>query len=159
MGSDLRFRSVDLTHALSNPTYEFKRLLEHLGSDRQTWVRDRSDSAIAPLSSAPTSPRIHRDVATQIVAAYEAGASTTQLRAEFGLSQGGIVGVLQRHRVTTRFQGLTELETTEARELYESGLPLAKVGDKLDRAPSTVRKALVRAGVVMRPRGGRYRID
>jgi hypothetical protein len=68
------------------------------------------------------------------------------------LSQGTVVKLLQQHGVETRFQGLTESETDAARELYESGLSLAKVGEKPDHAPSSVRKALLRVGVVMRPR-------
>lgn len=149
----LRHPRVDLTHGLSNPTHEFMRLFEYLGSNRGTWIQDQSDGDTTSLSSVPRSPRIHREVAARIVAAYEAGATTTELRHEFGLSQGGVVGVLKRHKVTTRFQGLSESEATEARDLYESGLSLTKVGEKLDRAPNTVRKALLRAGVRMRARG------
>jgi predicted transcriptional regulator len=89
-----------------------------------------------------------------MVEAYEAGATTTQLRQQFSVSQDTVVRLLRRHGVVTRHKGLSDSDLQQARELYESGLPVAKVGEKLGRAPSTVRRALVQAGVEMRPRGG-----
>jgi len=53
-----------------------------------------------------------------------------------------------------RRQPLTDQELAEARQLYESGLSLVAVGDRIGRHHTTVHLSLRRAGVPMRPRRG-----
>lgn len=62
---------------------------------------------------------------------------------------------LQRAGVTpARYAGFQEDEMATARELYESGLSLAAVGERLGADASTIRRYLAEAGVPIRPRRG-----
>lgn len=145
----------DLVGRYSNNSQQGEILARVLFQARKSVQRD-NQSPRGHSASHKILQRLDAEVITRLIQSYEAGRSTTQLRSEFGLSQGSVVKLLQQHGVETRFHGLTDAETEAARELYESGLALAKVGEKLDRAPSSVRKALIRVGVVMRPKGGSY---
>lgn len=94
----------------------------------------------------------------QLVAEYEAGTPTTKLTEQFGLSKGAVLKLLHEAGASMRQQALSERELAEARLLYESGLSLVAVGERVSRHHTTVHLALRRAGVAMRPRkGGRKR--
>lgn len=51
-------------------------------------------------------------------------------------------------------RGIVDRRIDEARSLYEAGRSLAQIGKQYGVYPSTVRDALRRAGVPMRPRPG-----
>ncbi len=102
--------------------------------------------------------RLAPDVIAQLVAEYEAGTLSTQLMRDFGLSKGAVLKLLHEAGASMRRQSLSEQELAEARRLYESGLSLAAVSERIGRHHTTVHLALRRAGVKMRPaHGGRRR--
>ena len=79
--------------------------------------------------------------------------STTQLRQRYELSQGSVIKILREHGVEMRGQGLADRDAPTAAELYRSGATLAQPGERFGVSPNAVRRALVSAGVAMRPRG------
>lgn len=104
-------------------------------------------------------PKIHKleqrlppEVGEQVAAAYQAGASTTDLRRQFGLSQSSILKLLAEHGVASRHQGLTEDEALTVVALYQEGQTIMQLAEKFSVAFKTVRRALVEQGVVIRPR-------
>jgi transposase len=92
--------------------------------------------------------------------AYLAGASTNDLSVEHGIHRNTIYGILKRGGVTFRQRGMDEKSAALARELYESGLSLVQVAERLSWSANTVHRELNRLGVAMRdPRGGRRKAD
>jgi Helix-turn-helix domain len=98
--------------------------------------------------------RLQPDVISELLAEYEAGMPTTQLAALFDLSKGAVLTLLHEAGVSMRRQPLTDKELADARQLYESGLSLVAVGERIGRHHTTVHLSLRRAGVVMRARQG-----
>ncbi len=62
--------------------------------------------------------------------------------------------LLRAHGVELRWQGLDEADKVVAIELYRDGATLAQLGSQFGVSPNVVRRVLLAAGVVMRPRGG-----
>jgi hypothetical protein len=94
---------------------------------------------------------------TQLVADYEAGAPSTQLAKNYGISKTAVLGLLRSVGVTIRHQPLTGDQVAEVIRLYQSGWPMARIADKLGRDDSLVHLTLHRAGVPTRDPHGRER--
>ncbi len=110
-----------------------------------------------PSPAYKLSQRLDLKTIEQIVAGYQAGSPTAQLAKTYRLSKGSILRVLHEHDVRMRQQRLSQTDLGMAIRLYDSGLSLAAVGQRLDRDHSTVYRALQRAGVTMRDTHGRVR--
>jgi hypothetical protein len=98
--------------------------------------------------------RLEPVVVAKLIAEYEAGTSTTQLAALFELSKGAVLTLLHEAGVPMRRRPLTDQELADARQLYESGLSLVAVGERIGRHHTTVHLSLRRAGVVRRASQG-----
>jgi hypothetical protein len=102
--------------------------------------------------------RLSAETIAQLVQAYGDGASTTELRRRYELSQGSVIRILHDHDVEMRGQGLADEDVPTAAELYRDGATLAQLGGQFGVSPNAIRRALFSAGVLMRPRGGRKRL-
>lgn len=98
--------------------------------------------------------RLSAETIAELVQAYRDGASTTELRQRYHLSQGSVIRILHRHGVQMRNQGLAANDIATAADLYRDGATLAQLGGRFGVSPNAVRRALVAACVVMRSRGG-----
>ncbi|RFS84419.1 hypothetical protein D0T12_18440 [Actinomadura spongiicola] len=94
--------------------------------------------------------QLKAEQATELVQAYEAGATLHQLAARFGIHRATVSNILNRHRVKTRWRRLTEEDIDEAACLYEEGLSLARVAEQLGVSADGVRYQLRKRGVKMR---------
>lgn len=88
-----------------------------------------------------------------VVERYEAGESQVALAKAFRVHRDTINRCLEAVEVDRRRPGLNEDQLARAAELYDKGLSLADVGVRIGKASSSVRSALLRAGVPLR---GRY---
>lgn len=88
---------------------------------------------------------------------YEAGATTPSLCETYGLSKTGILCILRDEGVKLRRRPLTSDQVQVARSLYENGHPIAAIATRLDTSYNNVRQRLIKEGVKLRARGGRYR--
>jgi hypothetical protein len=136
----------------SKPVYQgrrLRRMVELAEKSANVQVRTRD-----PL---PQMQRIDRRLSAKTIAelvrAYCDGASTTQLRERYELSQGGVIRILHGRGVEMRNQGLADGDVATAAELYRGGATLAQLGAQFGVSPNAVRRAVVSAGVTMRPRG------
>ncbi|MBF6177715.1 helix-turn-helix domain-containing protein [Nocardia otitidiscaviarum] len=82
---------------------------------------------------------------------------TTKLVLEYRIGKGTVLKLLRDAGVAIRNQGLSDEQVGDATRLYESGLSLARIGERFGVDASTVHKALVRRGVPMRDTHGRER--
>jgi transposase-like protein len=144
---------VDLTRQLSNPRVPLRRLADlDLRTDASpTGQPDRTGSG---------SPRaIHRRLQPQeladLAAAYEAGATTHELAARFGIHRNTVSAHLERADVTTRTRrGLSPDDVDEAARLYHEGWSGARLAKKFGVSDHTIRATLRNVGVRIRPRRG-----
>jgi hypothetical protein len=138
----------------SNPVYQGSRIRNTV-----ELVEKLAKKQVKQVSPLPQVRRVDRrlsgDTIAELVQAYRTGATTTQLRERFELSQGSVIRILHSHGVAMRNQGLAESDLATAAELYRGGATLAQLGEQFGVSPNAVRRALVAACVVMRPRGGR----
>ena len=74
--------------------------------------------------------RLSPDTIAELVQAYRDGASTTELRRHYELSQGSVIKLLHEHSVAMRNQGPVGGDVATATQLYQSGATLAQLGER-----------------------------
>lgn len=89
-----------------------------------------------------------------VIERYEAGETSTALAEAFGVAKSTILGILRANSVVVRRQPLTQEQVNEAARLYESGLSLSQVSERLEVNQETMRVAILDAGVTLRPPTG-----
>lgn len=82
--------------------------------------------------------------------AYQGGAQVKDLAERFGVHRVTITTLLRRQGVTLRKPGLTTDQIAAACRLYRSGWSVSRLGAKLGVDGTTVWRALITAGVIMR---------
>ncbi len=87
---------------------------------------------------------------SELVSAYEAGATVYQLAEQFRINRRTVSKTLKRQGVETRWQRLTEADVDEAEYLYAQGWSLARIGERLSVSDGTVHYRLKKRGVQMR---------
>jgi hypothetical protein len=109
----------------------------------------------APRRSRQAQHRLPEADVTELVAGYLAGSTADELADRFRAHRNTVLGILERRGVPRRYQRLSTEQLDLACALYRSGLSLTKVGKRLGRPAETVRQALMRAAIEIRPRNGR----
>lgn len=104
-----------------------------------------------------TQPRLSEEKACEIVTAYEAGKTVYELATSYNCHRVTISAVLKRKGVAIRLTSPTSEQIHEMVHFYQSGLSLAKVGERFGFNPSTVLTHLREAGVATRDAHGRAR--
>ncbi len=137
------------------------RHLEERCAKLQVRAQKLADQPLRPLTPLPRDdgvlPRLGPDGIAQLVAEYEAGATTNELVEQFKISKGAVVRLLHEHGVAMRRQSPTDEQAAEAVRLYGTGLSLAAVGSTLGFDAHTIRRVLLQAEVRMRDSHGRER--
>ena len=122
-------------------------------------IRPSDDHAEGPREekgrlSNPPQPRLSPTDIGDLVEAYRAGATISQLAGDYGIHRSTVAGHLDRQRVP-RHNEQTAWDDeilSEAAELYAAGLSLANVADQFGVDAQTVANRFRRAGVPVRPR-------
>ncbi|WP_280235192.1 hypothetical protein [Nocardia cyriacigeorgica] len=121
-----------------------------------------------PDTTAPAPPPVERpkqqrarqldaDRVAELIAGYKAGATMYELAARFGTERRTVSNILHRHAVPMRRRGLTPDQVDTAIHLYKLGWSLARIGDHLGVAHTTVLTKLRERGVQTRNTHGRHR--
>lgn len=113
------------------------------------WAADPATVA-RPRSRPQVQRHLSADEQGEVVKSYQAGKTINAVAREFRLHRTTVTSILDRHGVPVRSHYMTEKHLDEARMLYESGLSLARIGDRLSFDAQTVRTHLFRAGVQIR---------
>ena len=85
---------------------------------------------------------------------YAGGLDAKTIGAVLGLHRTTVTQYLREAGVPLRRRGLTDTQLAEAIRLYSEGWSGARLGERYDCNPETVRQTLKRAGVTLRPRHG-----
>lgn len=157
---------------LSNPPEQIETLVGGgvLDADRDRNGRSRPSRVVSRASESASSEekgrlsnprrlRVQRGLGSgkidRLVAGYDAGQSLQDLAQIFGVHRRTVAAHLGKRGVPRRAQHrkLTEAEVIEAYHCYRAGASLAELGRLFDAHAKTMRRALVRAGATIRPRG------
>jgi len=92
-----------------------------------------------------------------LLGGYERGAPINELADQFAIHRSTVLDHLNRSFARRRYPVLDDKGVEVAKRLYGSGLSLRDVGTALEVHASTVRSALLNAGVQMRDRHRRSR--
>ena len=98
--------------------------------------------------------RLNDEARAQVVARYSAGDTTTALAKDYDVAKSTIIGILRANNVVVRRQPMTADQVSQAARLYESGLSLSQVAEALRVNQETMRVAIMKAGVEIRPATG-----
>lgn len=82
--------------------------------------------------------RLRAEQAEGMVRDYQAGATLREIGRHYGLSRQTISTILEQAGVTIRRQGLTNEQIDQAVRLYDCGLSLARIGERLRVDASTI---------------------
>lgn len=121
--------------------------------------QDQSDRAAAtPSSRSRPSRQIQRRFtaaeAAEITEQYQTGQTMNQLARSFNVHRRTIAHCLRKQDVAPRPRGLSAEHLSQAAALYEAGWPLVRIGERYGTTDMTVRRALTKQGVEIRPRRG-----
>ena len=163
---------MHLSDSLSNPPQAVRRLvtaLEELGGLENMQVNGDVHEAIVIQSGAVVPSAVRLQVkenrklspaeVSELVAAYEAGASQRELTRRFGLHEQTVRAHLRRQGASLRPQRvLTEAQEVEVVRLYVKEMwTLAELAAHFNVGQTAVRGVLVRRGVEMRAQARRVR--
>jgi len=137
---------VELLRRYSNQTDVLSELMTVLTLPTQT----RDPALCKPRQK---QHRLREIEQLELVDAYCAGESVYTLADRFGVARQTVSAVLERHGVARRYRILTPQDIDAAVRLYESGLSLVAVGERLGVNASTILNALRTTGVQVRPVG------
>lgn len=98
--------------------------------------------------------RLTDEARAAVIERYEAGETSTALAQAYGVAKSTILGILRANSVVVRRQPLTAEQVSEAARLYESGLSLSQVAERVKVNQETMRVAILDAGVMLRPPTG-----
>jgi DNA-directed RNA polymerase specialized sigma24 family protein len=98
--------------------------------------------------------RLKPDEVAELVKAYENGEPVDTLASRFGICLDTLFCHLKRHKVSLRNEKLLRGDDLDAAAaLYIEGFSLRAVGERFNVSGDTVRRALVKMGVHIRPKG------
>lgn len=150
---------LDITEALvaqrSQPTNDTDEGTETVRI-RPSDVRSEGPREEEGRLSNPPQRRLSPADVHELIAAYQAGATISQLAADLGVHRTTVAVHLDRHQVPRHHEQTAWDDSTldEAAELYAAGLSLIDVADRFGIDPQTVANRFRRAGVAVRQRRG-----
>jgi len=98
--------------------------------------------------------RLHDPEIDELITGYLNGSTVYDLADQFSIRRQTVSEILERRGVARRYRKLSLEQLDLACRLYREGHTLTKVGSRLGRRAETVRQALMKAGVEIRPRNG-----
>jgi lambda repressor-like predicted transcriptional regulator len=114
--------------------------------------------AMTPTGSPAPVPRHKqrrlRAQTADLVASYQAGATVYELASQYQIKRQTVSNILERQGVPRRYLRLTGNALNEAVKVYEAGSSLSELSRELGLPVTTIRLALMRAGVTLRKRPG-----
>ena len=94
------------------------------------------------------SPKEIKSITTR----YEAGETISSLSREFDISRPALRKILKAEGVSPRRRGMIKADADKAVQLYENGLTIYEVIDKIGYSYGVINRMLHKRGVDLRPR-------
>jgi transposase-like protein len=97
--------------------------------------------------------RLDAEHVGQLVDAYQSGTTINDLAALYRINRATVLEHLKRQGIRRRHSRLRQADIDKAVRLYVAGQSVEVVAHELRVGTTTVRRALVKSGVVLRRRG------
>lgn len=138
---------VELLGGYSNQNIvtKLRQVLAGQGRDQPTARTTRSQRRNRSLNE----NEVH-----ELLTSYTNGTPIDQVATDFGIHRTTALNIVRRSNVERRWHVIDQ-HLDQARELYEEGSSLKKVGAHFGVSADTVRLAFQRNGIPIRPRPGR----
>ncbi|SUA46429.1 Uncharacterised protein [Nocardia africana] len=135
---------------------KLEKLTAGIQSDNPEPTRRQRKSAgpVRPKSARNIQRRLPRHTIDQLVHAYRDGATTLELAARYDISKTAVLNLLNRECVTRRHQPLTDADINHLENLYLAGHSLASCSRLTGTPASTIKDALHKRRIPMRPASG-----
>lgn len=121
-------------------------------SDRGNAERGQTSTPVVTQKQHQT--RLRSGQVDELVAAYRSGVAVDELAKRYGICRQTVSGIMRRKAVPNRQPKLDDKAVSMAAERYRSGASLMMLAADLGVSATTVGRALVEAGVSLRPRRG-----
>jgi AraC-like DNA-binding protein len=135
---------VELLHHYWNTGLSSNKLLTVLGVARS------QQRVQVPTKPVQVQRRLSPAGTQELIAAYRQGAGVKELARRFGIHRETVAAIIDRAGLAPRTRGLSEYQINDAARLYAEGWSLGRLGEKFGVDGTTVWRALLREGVVMR---------
>lgn len=136
------------TNSLMPPTPEVVAKLAHLLRQMPAEMCAKEKQPPKPRS---LRRRLTPQVIEELVARYTAGEKTPALSQAFGISESGLRDLLRAEGVSLRGHPIMPEDTEQAVQLYARGFTITAVAAQLGYAHGTIRSALLKRGIALRP--------
>jgi hypothetical protein len=143
---------VDLLGRLSNPPYNFGRMI-----DQVPRIRTRPNrQASPPVKAVQAQTRLRDDDVIRLINDYSKGGSVQDLTKSYRVHRTTVLAILERHGVDRRplIRKMSDPQVKQAAGLYATGLSLACVAERLGVNAATIRRELQKASIPIRARRG-----
>ena len=94
--------------------------------------------------------RLSSNEEAELIAAYREGEAVTALATRFRIHHSTVSKLLKRQGISRSARMLNSIQVSRAIELYQSGLSLARVANRLHCSPGTIRNTLESVGIERR---------
>jgi DNA invertase Pin-like site-specific DNA recombinase len=145
---------VDLLEQLSNHSSSLLALVKEVETADWPARSIQTNCKSGPLLH-QAQKRLDPEQIARLIADYEAGEPVNDLAEAYGLHRSTVLNHLKRQSVRRRRSRLTALDVEKIVGLYTSGESVEAIAVELRFRATTVRRALVKAGVGLRRRGRR----
>jgi len=145
---------VVLARSFSNSTPSaLHRTIDAYHRLRLTGQRCKRGSRTQPKRA----KRLNDAQLARLIERYESGATVYELAKEFGIDHHTVSIRLKQQWIIMRLQPLSVETVNEIVRLYESGLSMAKVGERVDVSADSVLNYLRKRGVATQDPQGRFK--
>ena len=97
--------------------------------------------------------RLGGEACDQICARYAASESATSIAVDYNVSKNSVLNLVRSRNIVVRVRQTSDEQIDRAVELYKSGMPIAKIQVEVGSSYGAIRRALLKNGVQLRPRG------
>lgn len=154
---------VDLPGRFSNPRPALRALISRVlrgpeGRGPRARQPERHDTRGSVVrKSVKSQTRLSPAKRAELIADYVAGVPVEAIASKFRVHRAAVPELARRAGVPIREAGLPSWERGQAASLYEAGMTLAQVAERMSIDVDTVRAAVLAQGAQIRPRGRRPR--
>ena len=151
--------AVDLLEQLSNHSAGLLALVNEVETADWPARSTQTNCKPGPPKFHQTQKRLDPDQIARLIAEYEAGSPVNDLAVTYGLNRSTVLHHLKRQGVPRRRSRLTIADVEKIVGLYAYGESVERIALELRIGATTVRRALVKAGVELRRRRRRRTLE
>jgi hypothetical protein len=138
--------TVDLLTRYSNHAYTRANLDKAVARAKTP----RLVPTLPPAQPHAMAPRMDEQTRLRIADEYRAGVSPPLIGSRYGISRNSVMDIVANLGVPRRRRNMQLDQVAEVVDLYQAGWSLARIDERIDFDPTTIRNRLLAEGIAMR---------